>query len=351
MKTPDISTDLSEPTPDSVISPETDREIEVESPSPAPSKPETNDFITSLRHLNIKSTNPLVPRAKKGLRIDPFLIVRILLLFVCFAVLLYTSRLLIEQAKNNLASLGTYGELSNRFWSSSNVVKPLRGDLSLVQTPDYQASQDIENFEDYITPPTYNEEFESFKAKLGALKALNPEIYGYLYIEGTSVDYPLVQHADNDYYLNNDFMGKYSTAGAIFVDYRNKPTIDENRNTVIYGHHMYSGSTMFHTLDYFFDEEFFNEHEDLTIYTFDGIYHFKIFATSIVKSNYHYTKVNFPPDGSFVDWCNEMEAKSLYHREGLTFDRNSHIVTLSTCTNINKNERICVQAVLVEVER
>ncbi len=346
--TPDITT----PDPESTDALTVD-EADAEAISAVQEEEEVEgDFLSSLRAYDLTATAPLSSPPQKSKQISPFFLVRMLLLVLCLAVLFYSGRLLIAQAKDSITSLGTYGDISNQFWgNTSSALLSLNKDAPLVPSPDYQASQTMTDFDQIIKPPVYNAEFEKIKAKLGALKEINPEIFGYIYIDGTSVDYPLVKHADNDYYLNHDFTGKYSSAGSIYVDYRCDDTIEENRNTVIYGHHMYSGSTMFHTLDYFFDEDFFKEHSEITVYTFDGIYRFTVFATYITKMDYHYIRTHFSGDAAYVDWCKEMQANSLFYREGISFDKDSHIITLSTCTNIVKTDRICIQAVLTSVER
>ncbi len=313
---------------------------------------EENPFLMSLYELQPDQITPVLtaPKAKK--KFDPFIIVKIILLIICVCTLLYCARLLVVQLQQSIASSNTYSDLSEQFWGNENsAILQARQDLALLHTPDYSASQSLTDYSDFLTPPTYNEHLEKIKARLRALKAINKEIYGYIYIEDTEIDYPLVQHSDNSYYLNHDFAGKYSGTGSIFVDYRNTSPLESNKNTILYGHHMSSGSTMFHTLDYFFDEEFFISHPDIYIYTFDGIYQFKVFATYITKQDYPYIRTVFETDEDFIRFCEEMRSNSRFFREGVSFTKDSCLLTLSTCTNIVKSDRICIQAVLEKIER
>lgn len=321
-------------------------------PSPLSEGEERSAFLRALRSLKPEEI-PLnaAPAEQEVCRPGAFFAIRVLLIVICSAILLYSCGLLVQKLRDSMDSDDVYSDLSNQFWGNAgNIINAARPDFALPSSPDYAASQGLTNYDDFIGIPSYNERFEQIKARLNALKEINAEIYGYIYIEDTKVDYPLVQHSDNNYYLKHDFTGKYSGAGSIFVDYRNSAPLESNRNTILYGHHMSSGSTMFHTLDYYFDKSFFDTHPDIYIYTFDGIYRFKVFAVYITDENYRYISTSFASDDSFVAFCEEMLSNSIYTRDGVTFDKNSRLLTLSTCTNIVETERICIQAVLEEIE-
>ena len=116
-----------------------------------------------------------------------------------------------------------------------------------------------------------------------ALQAENPDIYAWITIPGTNVDYPILQlEGDNGYYLNHSVDGAGSIAGAIFTeDYNSKDFTDPN--TIIYGHNMKNGS-MFRTLHNYSDREFFDNNRDITIYMPDKILHYTIFAAYLYDS-------------------------------------------------------------------
>jgi len=80
-----------------------------------------------------------------------------------------------------------------------------------------------------------------------ALKAINPDIVGWLYCAGTPINYPLVQGSDNDYYLHHLYNRKPNKSGCLFIDFANVPDFTDH-NTVIYGHNMKSGA-MFAVLE------------------------------------------------------------------------------------------------------
>ena len=82
----------------------------------------------------------------------------------------------------------------------------------------------------YVSPIQFDE-----------LKEINPDIVGWLKVEGTEIDYPIVQTGNNETYLNTDFEGKKSVAGAIYLDYESEPDFS-GRHNIIYGHNMTNGS-------------------------------------------------------------------------------------------------------------
>ena len=91
-----------------------------------------------------------------------------------------------------------------------------------------------------------------------SLKGINPDVMAWIYIPGTHVNYPVVQGSDNEYYLNRLFTGKWNSAGAIFMDYRNEADLTDP-HTIIYGHQM-NNKTMFNDLRHYADQSFYEEH-------------------------------------------------------------------------------------------
>ncbi len=201
----------------------------------------------------------------------------------------------------------------------------------------------------YISQQTSSVKFQQTLVYLSSLKQTNPDTYGYIEIAGTRVDYPLVQSDDNDYYLYHSFTGDALKAGAIFVDFRNSRTLLYNRNTVIYGHNMESGA-MFHSLINYKDESFFRS-KQIVISTFDGIYTFEVFSFYETKADIDYFRTWFQNDDDFVNFCTEEEKNSMYHKDGITFDGNSVIITLSTCITGVTDGRYCLHAILVDIEK
>lgn len=190
--------------------------------------------------------------------------------------------------------------------------------------------------------------YERMKTRIAALQEINPDICGWINIPGTThINYPILQSTDNDYYLSRDYTGSNLAAGSIFVDYRCDRDFNGNHNTVIYGHNMQNGM-MFSELISFLDEDFFNENKYVYIYTEYGVYTYEIFSVFKTDYQYKYIDTGFDDHAEFVNFVYEMKANSIYQRDGIEFDENSRIITLSTCTNGLRTDRYCIQALLVD---
>jgi len=111
---------------------------------------------------------------------------------------------------------------------------------------------------------------------LKELEALNPDVRGWLTIDGTHIDYPLVQGEFDYEYLNKDVYGKYVLSGSIFMSTTNAKDFSDPY-TLVYGHHLDNGS-MFGDIDKYMDEDFFDKNTTGTLYTTDSTYRIDLFA-------------------------------------------------------------------------
>ena len=109
-----------------------------------------------------------------------------------------------------------------------------------------------------------------------ALKATNSDVVGWIKLEGTNIDYPIVKSHDNDEYLHTLFDGSWGNAGCIFVDCNTKDPFKQF-NTVVYGHHMKDGS-MFENLSYFTDPSYAKEHGTFELFTPEQDYNLEVAA-------------------------------------------------------------------------
>ncbi|GLC82416.1 class B sortase [Lacrimispora brassicae] len=136
------------------------------------------------------------------------------------------------------------------------------------------------------------------------LKKINPDIVGWIRIEGTAIDYPIVQTDNNETYLDTDFEGKKSVAGAIYLDYESEPDFS-GRHNIIYGHHMKNG-TMFKDIIKYKDESFFKEHQDIFIYTPEREYHLRPVTALYTDASAIRRKTVFETEESFQAYVEEM---------------------------------------------
>lgn len=180
-----------------------------------------------------------------------------------------------------------------------------------------------------------------FKYVHDELLRINPEGIGYLYIPSVSVELPLVQGTDNDYYLTHTFNRRTNGAGALFEDYRISGGLSSS-HVIVYGHNMKNGS-MFAGLTKYLTPSFYQtEGNDLFyIYTQNKMITYKIFAAYIsepVSDTYTY---NFGSLDSLRSYAESMKALSAYNT-GVDISNATQIVTFSTCT-ADGSQRIIVQ--------
>ncbi|MCL2749851.1 MAG: class B sortase [Coriobacteriia bacterium] len=110
-----------------------------------------------------------------------------------------------------------------------------------------------------------NTKLEDLRFDWDALRAINPDIVGWILVPGTNINYPIVQGSDNEHYLYHLFDDSYSGTGAIFADYQGSPTLD-GINNIIYGHNMLDGS-MFSDIYLYNNQDYFNRHSAVYLYT------------------------------------------------------------------------------------
>ncbi len=186
------------------------------------------------------------------------------------------------------------------------------------------------------------------KAKLEEIKRINDDIMGWIRIEGTQINYPVVIGSDNDYYLTHAYNGEYLRSGTIFADYLNLSRPTNNRNLVLYGHNMANGS-MFAGVKKFLKEDFFNEHKKIVIYTFDGMYEYEIYAILDTDTYVLYNQMYFATHEEYEEFLHKMKGLSLYESD-VELSASDKILTLSTCNNSRSTGRYALIAKLVKTE-
>lgn len=161
------------------------------------------------------------------------------------------------------------------------------------------------------------------------LQAINEDIIGWITIEGTKIDYPVLQAEDNKYYLDRNYRKEHSRAGSIFMDYRNDYASLQDKNIILYGHRM-KDDTMFNQLKKYVDKEFFDSHSIVYFDTLYDRYDAEIFAVYRTTTDFDYIKTNFESDEEFQEFLNIIEEKSL-HKTDVEVTKDDTILTLSTC--------------------
>ena len=193
-------------------------------------------------------------------------------------------------------------------------------------------------------------ELAAIRAKITSLKQKNPDVAGWIKVEGTKINYPLMRSntGNDEYYLDHAYNGEYNSLGSIFMVSECDVVLDRNYNTVIYGHNVVNGA-MFHDVMKFFDPDFFAS-ETVKIYTLDGEYIYKPFAIYQTRSDYEYITTSFSGYDRFLKFAAQMKANSEVPSD-VTIEEGDTMITLSTCTATGyvTKDRITLQAKLVEV--
>lgn len=189
-----------------------------------------------------------------------------------------------------------------------------------------------------------------------SLQAANNEIYAYIKIEDTNVDYPIVQSAtDDEFYLRHTAEDKsWSASGAVYTESVNTKTFND-RVTVIYGHNGY-GDTFFTTLHRFEKEDFFNNHPYFYIYTPEKKLTYQVISAFKYDDRHIMNSFNFADTVQFLEFeqylLNPSSAlKNVRTQLDKELDEDSKIVVLSTCITNQKSSRYLVCGVLVKDEQ
>ena len=192
---------------------------------------------------------------------------------------------------------------------------------------------------DYINMNMINVDFNG-------LKRTNPDVVGWLKVNGTNINYPFVQSSDNDYYLTHSFNKSYNGGGWVFLDYRNNGT--NNKNTIIYAHGR-SDKTMFGTLKNVLNNGWLNNTNNYVIKisteTENSLW--QIFSVYRIPTTSDYLQTNFNDETEYQNFLDMIKDRSSHN-----FDTNvastDNILTLSTC--YNNSDKIVVHAKLIKKE-
>lgn len=177
------------------------------------------------------------------------------------------------------------------------------------------------------------------------LKELNPDFAGWLYIDGTKVDYPVMHTPDDQqYYIHRDFYGKDSVSGTPFMGDRCDLT---SQSIIIYGHNMKNGS-MFGTLDEYESRDYWEAHPTIQFHTLEEDREYDIaavFRTRIYRDDEegfrYYQYVGDLTEDRFEEFKDQVEAGSLYDT-GVFLEPGDEILILSTCAYHVRDGRFVV---------
>lgn len=216
---------------------------------------------------------------------------------------------------------------------SENVTESADSQISEMPTPDIDTDSNV-------SPVDFS-----------SLTSQNSDIYSWIYIPGTNVNYPVCQsYIDDNYYLDHDVYGNYSFAGAIYSQVCNKRDFTD-KVTVLYGHNMANGS-MFATLHRFADNNFFESHDKIYIYTSNRKLTYRVVSAFVYDDRHIMNSFDFSKDDqfqSYLDTIQNPRSVSKNVRSNIDLSLNDKIITLSTCLN-SGDGRYLVNGVLINNE-
>ena len=177
------------------------------------------------------------------------------------------------------------------------------------------------------------------------LMLTNDETKGWVQVAGTNVNYPFVQHDDNEYYLKHSFDKSTNSAGWVFMDYRNNANMSD-KNTIFYAHGRVD-TTMFGGLRHILYNGWLSDRANFVVRTSspekNGIW--QIFSVYHLPTTTDYLKTNFKDDNEYAEFLKMITERSAYDFRSAPNSKDQ-IVTLSTC--YNDRERMVVHAKLVK---
>ncbi|MFI3173514.1 MAG: class B sortase [Eubacteriales bacterium] len=226
----------------------------------------------------------------------------------------------------------------------------------LPQAVQGMTDEEVEDFLDvYRIKEEVEEEIEEQEEEVATIdfeeiQSFNSDVYAWISIPGTNIDYPVLQHEfDDSYYLNYNLDGSHGYPGCIYTERINSKDF-QDYNTVLYGHNMKEG-TMFAELHEFKNGNFFLENNTIYIYTPEETLEYRIFAAYVYDDRHILYNFDFSTESGYASYID-----SIYIRRGLndnideTVEVTSEqkIITLATCIGDMPENRLLVQAVLIE---
>lgn len=201
----------------------------------------------------------------------------------------------------------------------------------------YQAAEDVQMELKRLKPSADGEDGPTFEELL----KINPDVCAWITMDGTKIDYPVLQGENNLSYINKDVYGKFALAGSIFLDCRNQKDFSDPYN-LLYGHHM-SESHMFGDLDLYEKESFFRKNTTGTLLLPGKVYDLKVLAFIRVTASEEeiFNLDVFRNDSAGVARFTQQKAQ-LKNEELETIGPDDQLLALSTCSSDFTDARVIV---------
>ena len=253
---------------------------------------------------------------------------------------------------SNYQSRKAYEELQTQMATETEAQTEPAYTLEEIQNAEFTGIIEVDTPAPVI-PEGILKEAEANPVDFDVLEEMNPELYAWIQVPGTEIDYPVAQHGGDDqtFYLHHDMYQQPQFAGCIYTENINSKDF-RDPVTVLYGHNMKNG-TMFQNLFLFQDADFFEKNKYVYIYTRDKILVYEIFAAYPYDDRHILTSFDFSDEQVLENYLEESQhprSMEAMVREEAEVTTESPVITLSTCIAGQTDQRFLVQAVLMYEE-
>lgn len=218
----------------------------------------------------------------------------------------------------------------------------LAGEAVVVKTTS-DRRKEPEHAQQFEAAPT---EIVPIEVDFNVLLEINEDVIGWIYCEDTPINYPLVQGADNDYYLRRVIDGTRNTSGTLFADCRNAGDFSDV-NTILYGHNM-KDKSMFGTLAYYKEQSYYEEHPIFWILTPDADYRVDLIAGFLTDADSAVYSIG-QTEQEFFALLEQALERSTFQSD-YEIAQGEHFLTLSTCSYEHDNARYVLIGRLIRLE-
>lgn len=235
----------------------------------------------------------------------------------------------------------------------SNKTKDIEEEI--IDNADTEERQAIEENTQNINPPDDKDndywnyiKMDMLSVNFDDLKKKNSDTVGWIKVEGTNINYPVVQTTDNKYYLNHSYDKTSNKAGWVFADYRND--LDNfDKNTIIYAHGRVD-TTMFGSLKNILKSSWYNNKNNhiIKFSTPKENTLWQVFSVYTIEAESYYITTKFPSNEYFKEFVTTLKNRSKIEFSAIP-NENDKILTLSTCKD-SKGNRVVMHAKLIKLE-
>lgn len=272
---------------------------------------------------------------KKNKKRDIMYIVIIIILTIMLGFSIYK---IINWDKDN-KKIKEQSNMLERISQITEVIEDENNNIEIIEQKEEISNENP--YWDFIKTPLISVNFDE-------LKKQNPDTVGWIKVNNTNINYPVVKCSNNEFYLNHAFDETWNDAGWIFMDYRNN-AVDFDKNTIIYGHSRYDMS-MFGTLRNVVKKSWFDNKDNhlIKLSTPTENTMWQVFSTYKIKAEDYYLQTDFLTDNEYQKWLNEMLNRSQFEY-GLSVSTSDKVLTLSSCFD-TKGTRVVLHAKLIKKE-